>query len=269
VEPDPTALERLREELAGLPDGAALRSTADLILARIGEIPRGRADVSLLGFDGAPVTLRLDPTLDPASNARKLYDRAARSERAAATLPGRIAAAEKRAARAAALVEQARSGTLSADRIPAVEGSAGAGRAGGVDGGEGAWSRTLPYRRFRSSGGLEIRVGRGAKHNDDLTFRHSRPMDVWLHARSVGGAHVVLRWDSPDRPPARDLKEAAVLAALHSKARTSGSAPVDWTRRKWVRKPRGAKVGAVRVERAETLFVEPDPTALERLRDEE
>jgi hypothetical protein len=44
---------------------------------------------------------------------------------------------------------------------------------------------------------------------------------------------------------------------------------VDWTRRKWVRKPRGAKAGSVRVERAETLFVEPDPSALERLRDDD
>ncbi|NIT87463.1 MAG: DUF814 domain-containing protein, partial [Gemmatimonadetes bacterium] len=79
----------------------------------------------------------------------------------------------------------------------------------------------MPYRSFWSSGGIEIRVGRGSKHNDDLTFRHARPDDVWLHARHAAGAHVVLRWASDEAPPARDLEEAAVLAALHSKARTS------------------------------------------------
>jgi predicted ribosome quality control (RQC) complex YloA/Tae2 family protein len=118
---------------------------------------------------------------------------------------------------------------------------------------------------FRSSGGLEIRVGRGARYNDDLTFRHSSPGDVWLHARHVGGAHVILRWTGPGNPPARDLAEAATLAALHSKARTSGSVPVDWTLRKYVRKPRKAPPGRVAVERAETLFVRPEPALLEAL----
>jgi predicted ribosome quality control (RQC) complex YloA/Tae2 family protein len=112
-------------------------------------------------------------------------------------------------------------------------------------------------------------VGRGSRHNDDLTFHHSSPNDVWLHARDAAGAHVVLRWPGPGNPPARDLEEAATLAALHSKSRTSGSAPVDWTLRKYVRKPRKAPPGRVTADRLQTLFVEPDealPERLERLR---
>jgi predicted ribosome quality control (RQC) complex YloA/Tae2 family protein len=110
-------------------------------------------------------------------------------------------------------------------------------------------------------------VGRGARYNDDLTFRHSAPNDVWLHARHTAGAHVVLRWQGAGNPPARDLAEAATLAALHSKARTSGSVPVDWTRRKYVRKPRKSAPGKVAVERTETLFVEPDETLIEKLQE--
>ena len=89
--------------------------------------------------------------------------------------------------------------------------------------------------------------------------------DVWLHARHSAGAHVILRWPGPGNPPARDLQEAATLAALHSKARTSGSVPVDWTLRKYVRKPRKAPPGRVSIDRAQTLFVEPDPALLESL----
>jgi predicted ribosome quality control (RQC) complex YloA/Tae2 family protein len=160
------------------------------------------------------------------------------------------------------LVARARDGTLAPDEARAALG-----------GGPPARQRTgapergpaLPYRVFRSSGGLEIRVGRGARHNDDLTFRHSSPGDVWLHARHVGGAHVILRWPGPGNPPARDLAEAATLAALHSKARTSGSVPVDWTLRKYVRKPRKSPPGRVAVERVETLFVRPEPALLESL----
>jgi predicted ribosome quality control (RQC) complex YloA/Tae2 family protein len=76
-----------------------------------------------------------------------------------------------------------------------------------------------------------------------------------------------LRWsDREANPPATDLAEAAALAALHSRARTSGAVPVDWTRRKYVRKPRGSKPGSVVIERAQTLFVEPDQSLEKRLR---
>jgi predicted ribosome quality control (RQC) complex YloA/Tae2 family protein len=83
---------------------------------------------------------------------------------------------------------------------------------------------------------------------------------------AAAGAHVILRWqDRTANPPARDLHEAAVLAALHSRARTSGTVPVDWTRRKYVRKPRKAPPGAVVPDRVSTLFVEPDPALAARL----
>jgi len=77
---------------------------------------------------------------------------------------------------------------------------------------------------------------------------------------------VILRWTRIERPPAADLEEAAILAANHSGARGSGTVPVDWTRRKWVRKPRGAPPGAVIPERVQTVFVAPDPSLSERLR---
>ena len=80
---------------------------------------------------------------------------------------------------------------------------------------------------------------------------------------------MVLRWPGPGAPPARDLEEAATLAALHSKARTSASVPVDWTYRKYVRKPRGSPPGAVVPDRVKTLFVAPDPALMESLAERE
>jgi predicted ribosome quality control (RQC) complex YloA/Tae2 family protein len=76
---------------------------------------------------------------------------------------------------------------------------------------------------------------------------------------------VVLRWGKQGNPPARDLEEAAVLAALHSKARTSGVVPVDWTFRRHVRKPRGSPPGSVVPDRVKTIMARPDATLLERL----
>ena len=256
-------LVSLEQEFAGLEDPAEVRAVGDLILARFGDIPQGADEVVLVDFDGRARTVALDPTLRPDENARAFYDGAARIERAAERLPGLVDEARAAWRAADALLERAEAGDAERGEIeellPAVE-TRGAGRADDAP--------SLPYRVYRASSGREIRVGRGAAKNDDLTFRHSAPTDIWLHARHTAGAHVILRWGRDDHPEPADLREAGILAALHSKARTSGSVPVDWTWRKYVRKPRKAPPGSVLPDRVKTVFVEPDPRVEERLRSE-
>ena len=251
------ALER---ELAQAHETARVRADADLLMARLGEVRRGASEVSLEGFDGRSVTLELDPKLSPHENAQRRYRKAKKAEKAIHTLPTRIAGAVEALEELERKLERCRQGewtdddlrTLAEARIhPEPKRHAQPARG--------------PFRTFTSSGGIPILVGRGARHNDELTFRIARPKDVWLHARDASGAHVVLRWDADDAPPARDLEEAAALAALHSGARHSGVVPVDWTRRRYVRKPRKAPAGTVVPERVKTVFVEPDPALIERL----
>jgi len=255
------ALER---EWVEAPDPGPVRALGDLLLARFREVPTGTARALLEGFDGTPVEVPLDPALPVHENAARFYDEAARAERVLENLPQRIEEAGERVAALRTLRERILRGEADAPEIAALREQFREHPASGGSGG-GAMAPTLPFRRYRSSGGLEIRVGRGPRHNDDLTFHHSAPGDIWLHAREVAGAHVILRWTGPGNPPARDLEEAAILAALHSKARTSGSAPVDWTLRKHVRKPRKAPPGRVIPDRVKTLFVEPDPAVEARL----
>lgn len=253
-------LARIEHEATELPDPDALQQTGDLLLARFADVPQGASEATLPAFDGTPVVVELDPRRSPSDNARDYYDRAARARRARERLPALRDAAYADWQRAHELLERARAGEASPDEVAARLPETRAVR-GPVDA-----APTLPYRLYRSSGGLEIRVGRGSKRNDDLTFRHSAPDDIWLHARHTAGAHVILRWGGEGNPPQRDLHEAGVLAALNSKARTSGSVPVDWTRRKYVRKPRKAPAGAVIPDRVKTVFVTPDPALEERLR---
>ena len=254
---------KLEREFGATPDPQALRHQGDMVLAHLNLVREGAADVTLQSFEGIPETIVLDPALSPQGNAERFYDRAGRAERARATLPALIREAESRIVELRALQDRVQAGEASADEIrevlpePETGGRATAGALGPV----------LPYRRYWTSGGLEVRVGRGSKANDQLTFKHSTPNDIWLHARHSAGAHVVLRWSEAETPPARDLEQAANLAALHSKARTSGSVPVDWTRRKHVSKRRKAPPGSVQLDRARTLFVAPDPSLLDRLKD--
>ena len=256
-------LKHLSRQLEKSANAGALREEGGLILSSLHVIEAGATRVTLTGFDGEERTLTLDPLLRPQEHANALFRRAARMERAAAGLPERIRSAREALDRITALQARHARGDLTAkdaeQLLPPPH----------AHGPKSSRSRSgptsLPYRVYTSSGGLQIRVGRGARHNDELTFHHSRPTDIWLHARHAAGAHVILRWTSPERPPATDLEEAAVLAANHSGARGAGHVPVDWTWRKWVRKPRGAARGVVTPDRVRTLFVSPDPLLGERL----
>jgi len=254
-------IERLREEEAKVGEAARLRERADLLLAHVGRIQPGAKRVTVRDAEGRTLKLPVDPALPPLENAKRLYDDARRRGRAEARIPElmeRAAAEEARWAEAVAALE--------AGDVPAwVEAALtrAEAKAPRVAANKGP---RLPYRVYQTSGGLEVRVGRTSKDNDGLTFRHAAPEDVWLHARQVPGSHVVLRWTEEGAPPARDLEEAATLAAFHSKARSSGTVAVDWTRRKHVRKPRGAPPGRVMVSHAKTVFVAPDAAVEERLR---
>jgi predicted ribosome quality control (RQC) complex YloA/Tae2 family protein len=252
-------LTKLERDLIAAPgEAAALRTRADVLISNLPAVRRGAAHVDVTDFDGNALRLELDPALSPSENAARMYDRARRRERAAAQLPVLIESARQELAGAHALLARLTSGEGTAEdheirRAPTAR------RAEAPP--------AAPYRTYRSSGGLEIRVGKNSRSNDDLTFRHSRPSDIWLHARDSAGAHVILRWaDAQANPPSRDLHEAATLAALHSRSRSSGTVPVDWTRRKHVRKPRKAPPGSVIPERVKTIFVEPDAGLEKRLR---
>ena len=68
-------------------DPEELRGSANLLLARLGEIPRGATKAQLLGFEGEPVSIPLDPARTPQENAGDLYKEASRLERARERLP--------------------------------------------------------------------------------------------------------------------------------------------------------------------------------------
>lgn len=253
------ALER---QLDGAEDPETPRGLGHLLLARKAQVPRGTARVSLDGFDGTVQELELDPKLDAIGNAEALFSEAKRRERALERLPLEIGKAEaKRDALSEGLASLERDGPT--DALWELVGGRGRKPAPRRRSEE---PERLPYRTLRSSGGLEIRVGRGPKDNDDLTFRHSAPDDIWLHASQASGAHVIVRWGlKEENPPKRDLVEAAIAAAVYSGARHSGTVAVVWTRRKYVRKPRKSPPGQVIAERSQTLFVTPDEDVLKRL----
>jgi predicted ribosome quality control (RQC) complex YloA/Tae2 family protein len=146
----------------------------------------------------------------------------------------------------------------------------------------------ISHMTLKSSEGYEILIGKNNKQNDYLTIKLARKHDVWLHVKEIPGSHVIIRATSPAltnneenltnpakthleelipnlNVSARALKEAALLAAYFSKARYSGSVPVDYTLRRYVRKPAGAKPGYVIYEQHQTIYVTPSEDNLGNL----
>lgn len=110
---------------------------------------------------------------------------------------------------------------------------------------------------YISSDEFDIYVGKNNKQNDELTLRFASSNDMWLHTKDIPGSHVIIKTKGFDIPKTT-IEEAAILAAFYSKGRNSSNVAVDYTLKKNVKKPNGAKPGMVIYEQNKTLYVTPN-----------
>lgn len=120
-------------------------------------------------------------------------------------------------------------------------------------------------RKFRSCQGKLIIVGKNNKQNDYLTLRLADNEDLWFHTKDIPGSHVLIK-SAGMTVTDEELIEAAILAAYYSKARMSSNVPVDYTMRKNVKKPSGAKPGMVIYEKNKTIYVTPSDEAKAKIK---
>lgn len=108
--------------------------------------------------------------------------------------------------------------------------------------------------KYVSPDGTEVFVGRNNLQNEKLTFG-AELNEWWLHVKDAPGSHVIVKSENPTE---ETMLFAAKLAAKHSSLSTGSNVPVDYTRRKYVKKPSGAKPGFVIYTHQKTAFVTPD-----------
>jgi predicted ribosome quality control (RQC) complex YloA/Tae2 family protein len=118
-------------------------------------------------------------------------------------------------------------------------------------------TRLSGVRRYLSSDGYEVLVGRAARDNDNLTFKIAQPNDLWMHAGDYPGSHVVVRNPTRKEIPHRTIIEAAQLAGKFSQASADSKVVIHYTPRKFLSKPKGAAPGLVRLQRFRSITVEP------------
>ena len=110
---------------------------------------------------------------------------------------------------------------------------------------------------YELADGWIAQVGKTAIDNDELSIKHAGQRDWWFHVRRMPGGHVVLRARDDVDADKSVLKEAAAIAAYHSKSRDAGQVAVSCTLAKNVSKPRGAKPGTVAIKKEKVLKVRP------------
>ncbi len=246
-------LARKRDSLAqSLPTAEQverLRESGELILAYASQMRPAQKTYAAETETGV-VEIPLDPKLTPIENAQAYFKDYHRAKDALERIPPLLQAAQVdvdyadqmlndleladgraeidaviQAAREAGLLSAARSKARAAEATP---------------------------RAFTSRDGLQILVGKNARQNEEITFRRARPDDLWLHARNVSGAHVVIVRGGRDIPEST-VEQAAELAAFYSQARGEANVDVIVAPRRNVHRLRGGKAGMVTVREERTV----------------
>ncbi|RLB52596.1 MAG: hypothetical protein DRJ42_14415 [Deltaproteobacteria bacterium] len=264
--------DKIAAEEARADEADPLRADAALILSHLHAYRDGADSLEVQDYGSSPPTRRtmpIDPALGAKGYADALFKRARRAERG-----GKMAAERRRLTEGeCAKIVDLRRRLEDAEDATAVAALADEAAASGVRGARGAGTTKrrkpthgrLPYRRFTGHGQRPILVGRGVADNDALTLRHSKPSDLWLHARGLRGAHVIVPLGRGESCPPELLIDAAILAAHFSAAAGEDRIEVQHTPRRHVRKPRGAAPGAVMVDRERVTLLRHEPARIARL----
>jgi len=226
-----------------------LRRWADLILINPHEIPRGVDRIELTDPQtGSLVEVPLDPRRGPIENAQSFYERAKRLRRGRP----RVKARKNRIMEEISLLTEGLN-ALRAGGVPSAEAIA------LIPNPSAPRKRIIPTApRVYQIDGYTVEVGKNAVQNDSLLQR-ARPDDLWLHAKGLPGAHVIVRRRGRETIPPPVVEAAARLAARFSKGGEEKRVEVSVTPVKYVRKPKGAPPGLVILSQEDTLTVKPYP----------
>lgn len=243
------------EKILAASECETLRLKGELLTANLYRVGKGETEVTLENYydDYKPVKIALDKNLSPNANAQKYFKKYAKEKRTLEILLPQKEQTEKELAYLKSVLLEISQATETADFRDVEEElvSSGILPAPKFRKKETAES---PYRVFRVDGYL-VRCGKNNVQNDRLTGRAFKD-DLWLHTKDYHSAHVIVETKG-EKIPDRVIAAAAEICAYYSDAREGTKVPVDYTQKKYVRKPPQAKPGSVIYTDYKTCFVTP------------
>ncbi len=250
--------KRLSEDLIEAENSDRYRLYGELLTANLGRFTQGMSKVDVLNYyTGETVTIPLDVKLSPSKNAQAMYKRYQKAKTAVKEKQVQLEENDAEIAyleSTAAFLQQA--GTV--EEVENIKREL-------MDTGYMRPPRKAALRKkaaepkpleFVLESGLKVLVGRNNRENDRLTFKMSDKGDIWLHTKDIPGSHVLIKCGAAGCMD-EDIREAAGIAAYHSKAQSSENVPVDYVPIRYVKKPQGAKPGMVIFTNNRTIYADP------------
>lgn len=210
------------------------------------------------------ITIPLDPTLTPQENAKKYFDKYSKMKRTAEALDHLLQETKSE-------IEHLESISASLD-IALSEDDLAQIKEEMIEygyirrkytGGKKVKITSKPFH-YLSSDGYHIYVGKNNFQNEELSFKFATGNDWWFHAKGQPGSHVIVKTNGEELPD-RTFEEAGRLAAYYSRGRQAPKVEIDYTQKKNLRKPNGAKPGFVVYYTNYSLLIEPDISGLTQL----
>ncbi|MGN0813320.1 MAG: NFACT family protein [Candidatus Coproplasma sp.] len=274
-----SAIKKVEKRLADLYDrltecekAEGVKLCGELITANIYAVERGMKSFEAINYydeNCATVKIALDPQLSPSQNAQRYYKKYAKLKRTEQNLTARKAdevarldylnTIESNLAYAENLTDlkETREELISLSLLPPPPKLKGGKQ-------KNAKAAESNFRQF-DFGGFCVVCGRNNVQNDNLT-KGLDGEDIWLHTKTYHSAHVGIILQGK-KATDEVIKFAAEVCAYYSDARENGKVPVDFTLRKYVKKPKGAAFGYFEYTNQKTILVAPKAHFEER-RDE-
>jgi predicted ribosome quality control (RQC) complex YloA/Tae2 family protein len=259
VEKRRRTIEKVVEEIENNQRAQQYEIFGSILMANLNLIEKGLEEVELVNVfseKGEKIKIKLDPSLSPVENAQMYFEKAKKTRASLKIAQERLERLKFEIKQLENLLDE----LASCENFDALkkfkEKNLEELKKFGIVKDKIVEKIGGKFRRFIVDGGFEVWVGKDAKSNELLTFKFSDKEDLWFHARGTSGAHVVLK-TGRRQPSKKAIEQAGSIAAYFSQAKTSRLVPVVVTKRKYVRKPKGAPEGTVAVEREEVIMVEP------------
>ena len=253
----------LSKQLKECREAEIFRLKGEAILSHIYEIPKRAENITLTDWEGNELNITLDPDLSPSRNAERYFKRYRKAkgnpEEITANLDA-VNSAIRELKEQHSLLEAIDDPESFTEAVKDLAEWISPAKTQPQSRNPKRKKENIPPHLSINIDGVNILVGLSARGNRYVTLKTARPEDIWLHAHEMPGAHVIIRGlkRSELETSRRDILEyAARLAASHSSGKTSGSVPIDYTERKYVRSVPGT-VALVTYTNPGTLRVSPD-----------
>ena len=243
----------------------SLASIGEILVSNMASIKKGMAEIEATDYTTLPpasIIVKLDKRLSPQENVQRYFTRSKKAKTALRLLKTRLPKVTSEVeyvdsllygleeaegpAELEALCDELVKGGFLKERKEV------AGSKKPVTGA----AKAEPFRRYTSTDGFEILCGKSGAGNDLIVKKLADKNDIWFHASGLPGSHVLIKAAGREVTD-KTIREAAALAAHHSKARSAMKQEVSYTRAANVKKPRGAKPGMVTIKDYKSIKVKP------------